>query len=287
MTGFASVVADGVAYGMLLLLFSVGLSVTLGLMRFINLAHGAFAMCGGYVTTLLLQHDHVPFLLILPLAFLATALIGIAAERSVIRYVYVMPALQQVLFSIGLAFAASAVATIIFGPQQQPVLLPDWLVGQVDLFGLRIGSYRLFLVVAGLLIAACLIGLFNYTLLGAKVRAAVDNRRAAEGIGINVDRLFALTFGLGAGLAGLGGALSVGFLGLDPTFPFKYLTIVLMVVAIGGPGSIAGSFVAALSLGVIDALLKYFLPEVGSFVIYAVLVLTMIFFPKGLAGRAV
>jgi branched-chain amino acid transport system permease protein len=285
MAGFASVVADGVAYGMLLLLFSVGLSVTLGLMRFINLAHGAFAMCGGYVATLLLQHANIPFLLILPLAFLATALIGVVAERSVIRYVCVMPALQQVLFSIGLVFAASAVATIIFGPQQQPVLLPDWLAGQFDLFGLRIGNYRLFLVAAGLLTAACLIGLFNYTLFGAKIRAAVDNRRAAEGIGIDVDRLFALTFGLGAGLAGLGGALSVGFLGLDPTFPFKYLTIMLMVVVIGGPGSIAGSFFAALSLGVIDALLKYYLPEVGPFVIYALLVLTMIFLPKGLAGR--
>jgi branched-chain amino acid transport system permease protein len=286
MMGFASVVADGVAYGMLLLLFSVGLSVTLGLMRFINLAHGAFAMCGGYIATLLLQHAPIPFLLVLPLAFLATALIGVVAERLVIRYVCVMPALQQVLFSIGLAFAASAVATIIFGPQQQPVLLPDWLGGQVELFSIRIGNYRLFLVVAGLLVAACLIGLFNYTLFGAKIRAAVDNRRAAEGIGLSVDRLFALTFGLGAGLAGLGGALSVGFLGLDPTFPFKYLTIVLMVVVLGGPGSIAGSFVAALSLGVIDALLKYYVPEVGPFVIYAVLVLTMIFLPKGLAGKA-
>jgi branched-chain amino acid transport system permease protein len=285
MNGFASVLADGLAYGMLLLLFSVGLSVTLGLMRFINLAHGAFAMCGGYVATTLLQLAQVPFLLILPVAFLVTALIGVAIERSVIRHVYAMPALQQVLFSVGLAFAASAAATIIFGPQQQAVRLPDWLAGHVDILGVRVGSYRLFLVFAGFVTAACLMGLFNYTLFGAKIRASVDNRRTAEGIGINVDRLFALTFGLGAGLAGLGGALSVGFLGLDPTFPFKYLTLVLMVVAIGGPGSIAGSFVAALCLGIVDALFKYYLPEVGSFVIYGLLVVTMIFLPKGLAGR--
>jgi branched-chain amino acid transport system permease protein len=286
MYGLASLVADGIAYGMLLLLFSVGLSVTLGLMRFINLAHGAFAMCGGYVATTLLQSAQLPFLLILPVAFLVTALCGVLIERAVIRHVYAMPALQQVLFSIGLAFAASAVATIVFGPQQQAVLLPDWLAGHVDIIGVHVASYRLFLVVAGLVTAACLMLLFNHTLFGAKIRASVDNRRTAEGIGINVDRLFALTFGLGAGLAGLGGALSVGFLGLDPTFPFKYLTIVLMVVAIGGPGSIGGSFVAALFLGIVDALFKYYLPAVGSFVVYGLLVATMIFLPRGLAGRA-
>ncbi|MGO4712632.1 branched-chain amino acid ABC transporter permease [Bradyrhizobium sp. 2TAF24] len=285
MSGLISVIADGVAYGMLLLLFSVGLSVTLGLMRFINLAHGAFAMCGGYVAALALGRGGVPFLLTLPLAFAVTALIGIAAERTVIRHVYAMPALQQVLFSIGLAFAASAVATILFGPQQQAMLLPDWLTQPVDLFGLHIGGYRVFLVLAGLLATAALFLLFNRTLFGARIRAAVDSRRTAEGIGINVDRLFAVAFGLGAGLAGLGGALSVGFLGLDPTFPFKYLTIVLMVVAIGGPGSIGGSVLAALGLGVIDAVFKYLWPEVGSFVIYGLLVIMMIAFPTGLAGR--
>lgn len=285
MNGLFSVIADGVAYGMLLLLFSVGLSVTLGLMRFINLAHGAFAMCGGYVAALALGRGGVPFLLTLPLAFAATALVGIAAERTVIRHVYAMPALQQVLFSIGLAFAASAVATILFGPQQQAMLLPDWLTRPVDLFGLHIGGYRVFLVVSGLLATAALLVLFNRTLFGARIRAAVDSRRTAEGVGINVDRLFAVAFGLGAGLAGLGGALSVGFLGLDPTFPFKYLTIVLMVVAIGGPGSIAGSVLAALGLGVIDAVFKYVWPEVGSFVIYGILVIMMIACPTGLVGR--
>jgi branched-chain amino acid transport system permease protein len=285
MTGLLTVIADGIAYGLLLLLFSVGLSVTLGLMRFINLAHGAFAMCGGYVAAVSLGRYGVPFLLTLPLAFVATGLIGVAAERVVIRHVYAMTALQQVLFSIGLAFAASAVATIAFGPQQQAMMLPEWLTRQVDVFGLHIGAYRLFLMFSGVAVAAALLVLFERTLFGARIRAAVDNRPAAEGVGINVDKLFVAAFGLGAGLAGLGGALSVAFLGLDPTFPFKYLTIVLMVVAIGGPGSIAGSFVAALLLGVADALFKYMWPEIGSFVIYGVLVVMMIAFPTGIAGR--
>jgi len=284
MAGIVSVVVDGIAYGMLLFLFSIGLSVTLGLMRFINLAHGAFAMFGGYVAVVLMNGFGVPFLLLLPAAFLATGLFGIAAERAVIHHVYRMPELQQVLFSIGLAFAAGAVANIIFGPQQQPMLLPAWLTQRVPVFGIDVTGYRLFLIGAGLVAAAALVALFNYTLFGAKIRAAVDNRRTAEGIGINVTRLFSLTFALGAAFAGLGGALAVGFLGLDPTFPLKHLVIVLMVVAIGGPGSIGGSFAAALFLGVVDALFKYFVPELGGFVIYALLVLMMVFLPKGLAG---
>jgi len=285
MTGVISVVVDGVTFGMLLFLFSIGLSITLGLMRFINLAHGAFAMFGGYVSVTLLNGLGMPFLVTLPVAFLATGIVGAILERSVIRHVYRMPELQQVLFSIGLAFAAGAIATIIFGPQQQPILLPRWLTEQMLIFDIQISGYRIFLIVAGFSAAAGLIALFNYTMFGAKIRAAVDNRRTAEGMGIDVNRLFSLTFALGAACAGFGGALAVGFLGLDPTFPLKYLVLVLMVVAIGGPGSIGGSFIAAIFLGVVDALFKYFVPEVGGFVIYALLVVMMIFFPKGIARR--
>lgn len=285
LVGLVSVILDGIAYGMLLFLFSIGLSVTLGLMRFINLAHGAFAMCGGYIAVVLLNQFGVPYVLTLIPAFILTALLGIGAERTVIRHLYRRSELQQVLFSIGLAFAAGAVADIMFGPNQQPVLLPDWMVARYELFGLGLSGYRLFIIASGIVALLVLLGLFNATLFGARVRAAVDRRQTAEGIGINVGRLFALTFGLGAGFAGFGGALAVGFLGLDPTFPLKYLVIVLMVVAIGGPGSILGSLGAALFLGVTDALFKYLVPEVGGFVIYGILVLVMIFMPHGFAGR--
>jgi branched-chain amino acid transport system permease protein len=286
MINVLTVMADGIAYGMLLFLFSIGLSITLGLMRFINLAHGAFGMLGGYVATRLMNEFGVPFLLVLPLAFLAAGVFGLGLERTLIRFLYRESPLQQVLFSIGLALAASALVTIVFGPQQQLVRLPAGLNMRLDIFGVPINSYRLFLIGLGIVLAGGMIALFNYTLFGARIRASVDNRRAAEGIGIKVDRLFAVTFSLGAGLAGLGGALAVDFLGLDPTFPFKYLVIVLMIVAIGGPGSIGGSLVAAVALGVIDALFKYFVPEVGSFVIYAFLVAILTLYPKGLASRA-
>lgn len=280
--GLLTVVVDGLAYGMLLFLFSIGLSITLGLMRFINLAHGAFAMCGGYLMVVLVADAGLPFLLALPLVFVATGLVGIALERALITHVYRKSELQHVLFSIGLAFVAGALANIVFGPQQQPIPLPGWASAPVEQFGIRTTGYRLFITGAGLVAGLALLALFQRTLFGARVRAAVDRRETAESIGINVSRLFALTFGLGAACAGLGGALAVGFLGLDPSFPLKYLVVVLMVVAIGGPGSITGSFVAALFLGLSDALFKYYLPATGSFVIYVVLVLTMIFMPRGL-----
>ncbi|MDM0078135.1 branched-chain amino acid ABC transporter permease [Variovorax sp. J2P1-59] len=284
--GFTTVLVDGLAYGMLLFLFSIGLSITLGLMRFINLAHGAFAMCGGYLMVVLVGGLGMPFLLALPATFVATGLVGAVLERLLIAHVYRKLALQHVLFSIGLAFVASAIANIMFGPQQQPIPLPDWAVAKVTLLGTWTTGYRVFIMVCGTLALCLLLALFHRTLFGARVRAAVDLRGTAESIGINVTRLFALTFGLGAACAGLGGALAVGLLGLDPSFPLKYLVMTLMVVAIGGPGSILGSFIAALSLGLADGLFKYYVPAVGSFVIYALLVLTMIFMPSGLIRRA-
>ena len=284
--GFMTVLVDGLAYGMLLFLFSIGLSITLGLMRFINLAHGAFAMCGGYLMVVLVGSLGVPFLLALPAAFAATGVLGVLLERTLITHIYRKPELQHVLFSIGLAFVAGAIANIVFGPQQQTIPMPDWAAAQVALLGTWTTGYRVFIMVCGSFALLLLLALFHRTLFGARVRAAVDLRGTAESIGINVTRLFALTFGLGAAFAGLGGALAVGFLGLDPSFPLKYLVITLMVVAIGGPGSILGSFIAALFLGAADALFKYYVPAVGSFVIYALLVLTMIFMPRGLIRRA-
>lgn len=285
MSNVIAIIMDGVAYGMLLFLSAVGLSVTLGLMRFINLAHGAFAMGGGYLAVVLVDAG-LPFLLSLPIVFLAIGAAGIAIERAGIRHLYRRTALEQVLFSIGLALALGALANLVFGPQQQAIQIPSLLSGRVTVLGLEIARYRLFLIGMGAATAITLVCLFEYTLFGARIRAAVDNRRAAEGIGIQVERLFAITFGLGAGLAGLGGALSVEMLGLDPAFALKYLTILLMVVAIGGAGSIAGSLQAALVLGTVDALFKYFLPEAGGFVIFGLLVAVLLVRPSGLRGRA-
>jgi branched-chain amino acid transport system permease protein len=280
-----TVVFDGIAFGMLLFLISVGLSVTLGLMNFVNLAHGAFAMFGGYVCVSLLNRAGLPFLLALPLSALLSALLGVVFERLLYRRLYAAKHLDQVLFSLGLVFMSIATAHYFFGAQQQPLRLPDFLQGQISLLGIDMGIYRLFLIVLGLLIAVALQSLVGSTRFGAQLRAAVDNPRAARGLGIDVDRIFTLTFALGAGLAGLGGALGIETLGLDPGFPVKYIVYFLIVVAVGGSGNIVGSLVASLILGVIDNLGKYYVPQMGAFFIYAVMVLTLIFRPQGLFGR--
>lgn len=280
-----TVIFDGIASGMLLFLISVGLSVTLGLMNFVNLAHGAFAMLGGYVCVTLLNRAGVPFLATLPIAALATALVGVVLERTLYRRLYAASHLDQVLFSIGLVFMSIAGAHYFFGAQQQPMVLPQFLQGQINLPGLDIGVYRLFLVVLSLVIAYGLNRLVRGTRFGAQLRASVDNPRAARGVGINVERIFTLTFALGTALAGLGGALGVEMLGLDPSFPVKYIVYFLIVVAVGGSGNIMGSLVASLILGVVDVAGKYYVPQIGAFVIYAVMVVMLIFRPQGLFGR--
>jgi branched-chain amino acid transport system permease protein len=279
------VLFDGIAYGSLLFIIAVGLSVTLGLMNFINLAHGAFAMLGGYVAVVMMTRFGVPFFAALPLAFLAAALVGIVLERTLYQRLYRASHLDQVLFSIGLVFMSIAVATFIFGSSQQPVRLPEYLRGQVHVLGLDLGAYRLFLIAV---VAALTVGLhylLERTRFGSQVRASVDNATAAAGLGINVNRVFALTFALGSGLAGLGGGLGIDVLGLDPTFPLKYMVYFLLVVAVGGTGTIKGPLIAALILGVFDVAGKYFVPQVGGFVIYALMVVLLILFPAGLYGR--
>jgi branched-chain amino acid transport system permease protein len=281
----AGVVFDGVAYGSLLFLIGIGLSVTMGLMNFVNLAHGAFAMAGGYATVMAMTRAGIPFVATLPVAFLVAAVAGVALERTLYRRLYGATHLDQVLFTIGLTFMAVAAATYFFGPSQQPVRLPDFLKGQVTVAGLEVGAYRLFLVGVVVAITVALAFLFERTRFGARIRAAVDNRQAAAGLGIDVDRVYLLTFALGSGLAGLGGALGIDVLGLDPGFPLKYMVYFLLVVAVGGAGTIRGPLVGALILGLADVAGKYYVPQLGGFVIYALMVALLIAFPVGLFGR--
>lgn len=282
---FVGVLFDGLAYGCLLFLISVGLSVTLGLMNFVNLAHGAFAMLGGYVCVELMGRLGVPFLVTLPAAFIASALAGWILERLLYRRLYQADPLDQVLFSIGLTFMVVAVATYVWGPAQQPVHLPDWLLGQVTVLGVDLGVYRLFLIGVVIVVTLALGLLIEQTRFGAQIRASVDNQRASAGLGINVSRVFSLTFALGSGLAGLGGGLGINVLGLDPTFPIKYMVYFLIVVAVGGAGTIRGPLFAALLLGVFDVAGKYYVPELGAFVIYGLMVVLLLLYPSGLIAR--
>jgi branched-chain amino acid transport system permease protein len=279
------VLFDGFAYGMLLFLLSVGLSVTLGMMNFVNLAHCSFAMLGGYVAVSVTNDLGWPFLVSLPVAFVAAAVVSVAFERLLYRRLYRATDLDQCLLTIGIVFISVAVAAYVYGTIQQPLNVPSYLRGTVSVMGQSVGVYRLFLIGVSLLVTLLLVATLEYTRFGAQVRAAVDNQRMARGLGINVDRVFAITFALGSGLAGLGGALAVEIVGLDHAFAFTYLVYVLIVVAVGGLGSIAGSFVAATLLGISDMAGKYYFPELGAFLIYFVMVTLLMWRPLGLFGR--
>lgn len=281
----AGVLFDGFAYGMLLFLLSVGLSVTLGMMNFVNLAHCSFAMVGGYVTVTLANSFGWPFFATLPAAFLAAAAASVALERTLYRRLYRASDLDQCLFTIGIVFISVAAAAYLYGTVQQPINTPSWLRGSMQFMGMNFGAYRLFLVIIALAVTVILVLALEATRFGAQVRAAVDNQRMARGLGIDVDRVFAVTFALGGGLAGLGGALAIEIVGLDPAFAFTYLVYVLIVVAVGGLGSIGGSFVAAAVIGISDMAGKYYFPQLGAFVIYLVMVALLIWRPAGLFGK--
>ncbi len=281
-----SIVFDGVAYAMLLFIISVGLSVTMGLMGFVNLAHGAFAMVGGYLTVTLMTAAGLPFLVALVCASLAVAAVSVVIERLLYARLYGAGELDQVLLTIGLVFIAVAGVTFVWGPNPQIIHAPDYLSGQIDLGFRKFPTYRLFLIGAGGAIAATLFLGFDRTRIGAQIRAAVDNRRMAEAVGINVGRLFTLTFALGSGLAAAGGALGSEILGVKPTFALEYLVFFLIVVAVGGLGSLRGAFVAALMLGIIDNAGKYLYPDAAGFFIYAVAIAVLLWRPAGLFGKA-
>ncbi len=281
-----TILFDGVAYGMLLFVLACGLAVTLGLMNFINLAHGAFAMAGGYVTVVLVNRMGVPFYPSLLLAFVATALLGAVLERAVYRRVYARSHLDQVLFTIGLVFMSVAAMDYFMGSSQVFVQLPRSLEGRFDVLGVGIGRYRLLIIVVCGLLAIALQLALTHTRFGSRLRAAVDDPPTARGLGINVNRVFATTFAVGSGLAGLGGALGAEILGLDPGFPLKSMIYFLIVVAVGGTSSITGPFIAALLLGIGDVAGKYYVPKLGGFVIYTIMIAVLMWRPQGLFARS-
>jgi branched-chain amino acid transport system permease protein len=280
---------DGVSYGMLLFVLALGLAVTMGLMNFINLAHGAFAMAGGYLLIVLMQRAGWPFLLCLPAAFVVTAVAGALLEATLYRRMYAKPHLDQVLFSIGLTFMAVATVDYIMGSSPQVVELPAWLRQRFE-FGsgaltLGMGAYRLFIIAVCVALALGLQAVLSRTRFGSRLRAAVDDSRVAAGLGIPVNRVFLLTFAVGSGLAGLGGAMGADILGMDPTFPLKYMVYFLIVCAVGGTTSITGPLLAALVLGVADVMGKYYVPKLGGFIVYVLMIAILLWRPQGLFTR--
>jgi branched-chain amino acid transport system permease protein len=280
-----TILFDGIAYGMLLFVLACGLSVTLGLMNFVNLAHGSFAMAGGYITVVLVNRMGVPFLLGLPLAFLFSAALGALLERTLYVHVYAKSHLDQVLFTIGLVFMSVAAVDYTMGSSQQFIVIPSALQGQIDVFGVGVGRYRLLIIGICAVLTIALQLILVRTRFGSRLRASVDDQRVARGLGINVGVVFGVTFAVGSGLAGLGGALGAEILGLDPVFPLKYMIYFLIVVTVGGTSSITGPFLASILLGIGDVAGKYYFPQIGAFVIYTIMIVVLIWRPQGLFAR--
>jgi len=285
---FLNIAFSGIAYGVLLFLMAAGLSVTQGLMNFLNLTHAVFAMAGGYFAVTLMNDLGWPFFATLPVATLGAALLGMLFERTLFRRFYGADRhLDQIMLTIGLTFMAVAATTYIWGPNPLPVRLPSYLTGLVHIGFLDLDEYRLFLIAVGIVLITLLILGFERTSFGAKIRAAVDNRRVTASCGINVDRLFMFAFLIGSGLAGLGGALSVNLLSVDPNFAVAFLAYMLIVVVLGGQnGSIKGALGAALLLGVADVVGKYYVPQTGAFIIYTVTVLVLFWRPNGIFAKS-
>jgi branched-chain amino acid transport system permease protein len=280
-----NILIDGLAYGMVLFVIAVGLSVTLGLMRFVNLSHGAFAMVGGYGAALLTREAQWSFWLAVPVAVALTAALGAVLEALVLRHLYRRKELDQVLFTIGLCFVLIATTNALAGPQVQLITLPPLLAGSVDLGFRTLPAQRLLVIGGGLLVALSTAWVVSRTRFGVWLRAAVDHSGTASALGIPIRTVQCASFAVGAGLAGLGGVLGAELMPLEPYYALKYLVLVLVVVAVGGMGSITGSLVAAVLLGVIETASKYLASDWGSLFFYIAMALMLAWRPNGLLKK--
>lgn len=280
-----SIAVDALAYGMVLFVISIGLSVTMGLMRVVNLAHGAFAMIGGYIASYAARDLGVGYAAAVLLAVVGTVLIAIPIERFLYRRIYGAPELTQVLMTIGITFCVIGIANFVFGPTLKTIPLPETLQGSVDLGFRSIATHRIFAIACGLVVAGGLWFLIERTAFGIKIRASVDNASMAAALGVRTEIVYAVSFAVAIGLAAFGGVVGAELLPVEPYYALRYMVTFLVVVSVGGAGSIPGALLACLLLGAIDTTGRYLAPEYGEFFFYLAVIIIVILFPRGLAGR--
>jgi branched-chain amino acid transport system permease protein len=280
-----SILFTGLAYAMVLYIISVGLSITMGLLGIANLAHGAFAMAGGYLLITLLARFAIPFGVALALSAALVASASVLLERYLYSRVYKAGEFDQVLLSMGLIFVSSAVAHYLYGPVPQTVAVPAALLGKLDLGVRAFPIYRVVLIATGFAIFVTLLLVIERTTIGMRIRATVDNRPMAEAVGIDTKKLFSVVFAAGSALAALGGGLGGDMIAITPGYPLENLAYFLIVVSIGGLGTVSGPFVAALLLGIGDSACKIVAPQFGAFFIYLSLFGFLVLRPGGLLNR--
>jgi branched-chain amino acid transport system permease protein len=280
-----SIAVDALAYGMVLFVISIGLSVTMGLMRVVNLAHGAFAMIGGYIASYAARDLGLGYAVAVLLAVVGTVIIAIPIERLLYRRIYGAPELTQVLMTIGITFCIIGIANFVFGPTLKTIPLPAGLQGSAYLGFRSIATHRLFAILCGLAVAGILWFLIERTAFGIKLRAAVDNAAMAAALGVRTQIVYAVSFAVAVGLAAFGGVVGAELLPVEPYYALRYMVTFLVVVSVGGAGSIPGALLACLLLGAIDTTGRYLAPEYGEFFFYLAVIVIITLFPHGLAGR--
>jgi branched-chain amino acid transport system permease protein len=281
-----SILVDGVSYGMILFIISIGLSITMGLMRVVNMAHGGFAMLGGFIAAAIMAWASARFEAALALAVVAVALISLPIERLLMRQVYGRHVLDQALLSIGIIYIIVAGANLLFGASLTTLRIPGYLTGWVTIGTHTIPKYRIFVTVAGLIVVTLLWLAIERTSFGVRIRAAVDNSAIAQTVGINTSQLYAIAFAVGAALAGLGGIIGAQIMPMESTYALKYLVLMLAVVTVGGMGTVTGTFAAALLLGLANTAAIYLVPSMASVAFYIAMFLVLTLRPQGLFGRS-
>ncbi|CAN7157156.1 branched-chain amino acid ABC transporter permease [Bosea sp. LjRoot90] len=286
MQTYFSVAIDALAYGMVLFVISIGLSITMGLMRVVNLAHGAFAMVGGYIASHATQELGFGYASAILIAVGITVIAAIPIERLLYRRIYGAPELTQVLMTIGITFCIIGIANYLLGPTLKVIPLPEFLRGPVDLGFRSIAAHKLFAIAVGGGVAIALWYLIERTAFGIRIRATVDNSAMAGSLGVNAKLVYAASFAVAVGLAALGGIVGAQMLPIEPYYALRYMVTFLVVVSIGGAGSIQGALLACLLLGAIDTTGRFLVPEYGEFFSYLAVVVVVSLYPNGLFGRA-
>jgi branched-chain amino acid transport system permease protein len=274
---------NGISYGALLFLVGSGLSLIFGVMRIVNLSHGAYFLWGGYIALSVIWATG-SWTLSLPVAAVAVALIGLLMERVFLRPLGFDP-LRQVLLTVGFAYLFQQAALDIWGGNNFEMDPPNALEHSVMIGGVYFPLYRVFMIATALVIGAAIWLVMEKTRMGAAVRATVDDAQMARGVGIDTNRISMLIFSLGALLAALGGVIGGGFLGIYPGLDFEILPLAFAVVIIGGMGSLGGAAIGAILVGLADNFGKALFPELSYFTLYAPMVLILAIKPTGLFGR--
>ncbi|WP_079527705.1 branched-chain amino acid ABC transporter permease [Halobacillus hunanensis] len=278
---------NGVSYGMLLFVITCGLALVFGILGVLNLAHGSLYMIGSYVAYSLTTTFTQSFWTALIVAPLAVAVIALVIERTLLRVTYQLGHLSQVLLTFGLAYVFHDLTKWIWGSNVLSIRVPDLLSGSVTIVGQTFPLYRLVVIGVGIIIAAGLWWIQNKTRWGAIIRAGLSDREMIGALGVNINLVFTTIFVLGGILAGFGGVVASPILGLYPDMEFQTLILALIVLVIGGLGSIAGTFTASVLVGVLETFGRYLFPELSMFLIFGLMAMILVWRPSGLLGKQV